>query len=28
VFSDEAQRIGGNDEAPSPMTYMAMGIGF
>ena len=28
VFSDEAQRIGGTDKDPSPMTYMAMGVGF
>jgi hypothetical protein len=28
VFSDEAQRIGGTDKYPSPMTYMAMGVGF
>ena len=28
VFSDEAQRIGGDDLYPSPMTYMAMGVGF
>ena len=28
VFSDEAQRIGGDDLYPSPMTYLAMGVGF
>lgn len=28
VFSDEAQRIGGTDKYPSPMSYMAMGTGF
>ncbi len=28
VFSDEAERIGGADRYPSPMTYMAMGVGF
>jgi hypothetical protein len=28
VFCDEAQRIGGDDTYPSPMTYMAMGVGF
>ena len=28
VFSDEAERIGGTDKYPSPMTYMAMGTGF
>ena len=28
VFSDEAARIGGTDKYPSPMTYMAMGVGF
>jgi hypothetical protein len=28
VFCDEAARIGGTDRAPSPMTYMAMGVGF
>ena len=28
VFSDEAPRIGGTDKYPSPMTYMAMGVGF
>ena len=28
VFSDEAARIGGTDRYPSPMTYMAMGVGF
>jgi hypothetical protein len=28
VFSDEHQRIGGTDRYPSPMTYLAMAIGF
>ena len=28
VFSDEAQRIGGDDSYPSPMTYLAMAVGF
>lgn len=28
VFSDEAARIGGSGKHPSPMTYMAMGVGF
>ena len=28
VFSDEAARIGGTDRYPSPMTYLAMGVGF
>ena len=28
VYSDEAQRIGGTDKYPSPMTYMSMGVGF
>jgi hypothetical protein len=28
VFSDEAARIGGTDKYPSPMTYLAMAIGF
>ncbi len=28
VFSDEAERIGGTDQYPSPMSYMAMGTGF
>ena len=28
VFCDEAQRIGGDDLYPSPMTYLAMGVGF
>ena len=28
VFCDEAQRIGGTDKYPSPMSYMAMGVGF
>ena len=28
VFSDEAQRLGGTDRYPSPMSYMAMGVGF
>lgn len=28
VFSDEAARIGGTDRYPSPMSYLAMAIGF
>ena len=28
VFCDEAARIGGTDKYASPMTYMAMGVGF
>lgn len=28
VFCDEAERIGGTDKYPSPMSYMAMGTGF
>jgi len=28
VFSDEHPRIGGTDRYPSPMTYLAMAIGF
>ena len=28
VFSDEHGRIGGTDRYPSPMTYLAMAIGF
>ena len=28
VFSDEHARIGGTDKYPSPMTYLAMAIGF
>ncbi len=28
VFSDEAARIGGTDKYPSPMTYIAMAVGF
>ena len=28
VFSDEAARIGGTDRYPSPMSYMAMAVGF
>jgi len=28
VFSDEHARIGGTDRYPSPMTYLAMAIGF
>ena len=27
VFCDEAQRIGGDDLYPSPMTYLAMCVG-
>jgi hypothetical protein len=28
VFSDEAARIGGTDTYPSPMSYLAMAVGF
>ncbi len=28
VFCDEPARIGGTDKHPSPMTYLAMAIGF
>ena len=28
VFSDEAPRIGGTDKYPSPMSYLAMAVGF
>ena len=28
VFSDEAAHIGGTDRYPSPMSYLAMAIGF
>ena len=28
VFSDEPARIGGSDRHPSPMTYLAMAVGF
>jgi hypothetical protein len=28
VFSDEHSRIGGTDRYPSPMSYLAMAIGF
>jgi hypothetical protein len=28
VFCDEPERIGGTDKYPSPMTYLAMAIGF
>ena len=28
VFSDEPPRIGGTDKYPTPMSYMAMGVGF
>ena len=28
VFSDEAERIGGTDKYPSPMSYHAMAVGF
>ncbi len=28
VFCDEAARIGGTDKFASPMSYMAMGVGF
>jgi hypothetical protein len=28
VYCDEPARIGGTDQYPSPMTYLAMSIGF
>jgi hypothetical protein len=28
VYSDEHQRIGGADRYPSPMTYLALAVGF
>lgn len=28
VFTDEAPRLGGTDKYPSPMTYLAMAVGF
>jgi hypothetical protein len=28
VYSDEAARIGGTDRYPSPMSYLAMAVGF
>jgi len=28
VFSDAGAHIGGTDKHPTPMTYMAMGVGF
>jgi hypothetical protein len=28
VFCDEAARIGGTDRYASPMSYMAMGVGW
>ena len=28
VFCDEAARIGGTDKYPSPMSYLAMAVGF
>jgi hypothetical protein len=28
VFCDEPARIGGTDKYPSPMTYLAMAVGF
>jgi uncharacterized OsmC-like protein len=28
VWCDEPARIGGTDKHPSPMTYLAMSIGF
>ena len=28
VFTDEAPRLGGTDRYPSPMTYLAMAVGF
>jgi hypothetical protein len=28
VFCDEAERLGGDNTAPSPMRYMALAVGF
>ena len=28
VFCDEPERMGGDDNSPPPLTYIAMGIGF
>lgn len=28
VFTDEAPRLGGTDRYPSPMSYLAMAVGF
>lgn len=28
VFTDEAPRLGGTDKYPSPMSYLAMAVGF
>ena len=28
VYCDEPARIGGSDEYPQPLTYIAMGVGF
>lgn len=28
VFTDEAARLGGTDKFPSPMTYLALAVGF
>lgn len=28
VYCDEPARLGGNDEYPQPLTYIAMGVGF
>ena len=28
VYCDEPARIGGSDEYPQPLTYVAMGVGF
>ena len=28
ILCDEPARLGGNDEYPQPLTYIAMGVGF
>lgn len=28
VYCDEPERLGGNDEYPQPLTYIAMGVGY
>lgn len=28
VYCDEPARLGGNDEYPQPLTYIAMGVGY
>jgi len=28
IFCDEAERLGGDNSAPSPMRYMALSVGF